>query len=69
MTVENWIRSFERSATYEGNGNERREADKIYGSQQNPQGGGYYNDPQYKNDPNYKHRKKKGFLGDLFDFD
>jgi hypothetical protein len=46
--VENWIISIERSATYEGNGNERREADKIYGSQQNHQGGGYHNDPQYK---------------------
>ncbi len=27
-------------------------------------------DPYYgKHDPHYKHRKKKGFLGDMFDFD
>ena len=29
--------------------------------------GGSYHDP-YK-DPRYKHKKKKGFLGDFFDFD
>ena len=28
-----------------------------------PQQGGHYNDPYYK------HKKKKGFLGDFFDFD
>jgi Zn-finger nucleic acid-binding protein len=28
-----------------------------------------YYDPRYKNDPNYHRKKKKGFLGDLFDFD
>lgn|SRR5688572_17655144 len=32
-----------------------------------------YKDPYYKkdyyNDPYYKHKKKKGFLGDFFDFD
>src|SRR5688572_24277386 len=28
-----------------------------------PQQGGYYQDPHYK------HKKKKGFLGDFFDFD
>lgn len=26
-------------------------------------------DPYYKNNPHYKHKKRKGFLGDLFDFD
>lgn len=29
----------------------------------------YEEDPYYKNNPNYKHKKRKGFLGDLFDFD
>jgi uncharacterized protein len=29
-----------------------------------------YNDPYNKyNDPHYKHKKKKGFLSDFFDFD
>src|SRR5688500_14692206 len=28
----------------------------------------YYGDKQY-NDPYYRHKKKKGFLGDFFDFD
>lgn len=36
--------------------------DDDYYKKQNPQGG-YYNDPRYK------YKKKKGFLGDLFDFD
>lgn len=34
-----------------------------YKKQYPPQQGGYYNDPYYK------HKKKKGFLGDFFDFD
>ena len=34
-----------------------------------PPQGGTHNDPYYKNDPRYKHKKKKGFLGDFFDFD
>ncbi len=29
----------------------------------------YDDDDHYKNNPNYQRRKKKGFLGDLFDFD
>ncbi len=29
----------------------------------------YYDKDRYKHDPYYKHKKKKGFLGDLFDFD
>jgi uncharacterized protein len=29
----------------------------------------YDDDPYYKNNPHYKHKKRKGFLGDLFDFD
>jgi len=30
----------------------------------------YKNEDHYKHNPNYhKHHKKKGFLGDLFDFD
>ena len=28
----------------------------------------YYKDDHH-NDPHYKHKKKKGFLGDFFDFD
>ena len=41
------------------------ENDLYYKEQRNypPQGGGHYNDPHYK------HRKKKGFLSDFFDFD
>lgn len=41
-----------------------------------PHHSGDYNDPYYKNDPyynkddpRYRHKKKKGFLGDFFDFD
>lgn len=60
----------ERSASYDGSSNERYEGDNKYNQQQYPQSGGYSNDPRYKNDPYYnKHKKKKGFLGDLFDFD
>lgn len=33
-----------------------------------PYGDKYYGDKQY-NDPYYRHKKKKGFLGDFFDFD
>lgn len=36
--------------------------DDDYYKKQYPQGGHY-------NDPRYKYKKKKGFLGDLFDFD
>ncbi|MDQ3276832.1 MAG: hypothetical protein M3Q06_00805, partial [Bacteroidota bacterium] len=28
----------------------------------------YYGD-KHHNDPHYRHKKKKGFLGDFFDFD
>ena len=60
----------ESSASYEGNSNTIYDGDKKYSAQQSPQDGDYYNDPHYKNDPYYnKHKKKKGFLGDLFDFD
>ncbi|HEU4469449.1 MAG TPA: zf-TFIIB domain-containing protein [Flavisolibacter sp.] len=30
---------------------------------------GQYKDPHYGHDPHYKHKKKKGFLSDFFDFD
>ena len=59
----------ERSADYSPNTNtnippERHyDHDDDYYKKQYPQGGGYYNDPHYK------HKKKKGFLGDFFDFD
>jgi len=65
----------ERSAAYNEGGSAATDSysgsdKKAYGDrQQYPQQGGYYNDPRYKNDPHYKHKKKKGFLGDLFDFD
>lgn len=29
----------------------------------------YPNDGNHRNDPYYKHKKKKGFFGDFFDFD
>ena len=55
----------ERTAGY--NGPENDKYDDNY-KQYPPKPGGYQ-DP-YKNDPHYyKHKKKKGFLGDLFDFD
>ena len=56
----------ERSADYSPNpGSERSRSydnDDDY-KKQYPQSGGHYNDPYYK------HKKKKGFLGDFFDFD
>lgn len=54
----------ERSADYSPNpGTERRyDRDDDHFKKQYPQQGGYYNDP------NYKHKKKKGFLDDFFDF-
>lgn len=51
----------ERSATYE-QGNQRQTPPP----QQQP-----YQDPKYSQghyDPHYKHKKKKGFLDDFFDF-
>ena len=58
----------ERSADYSPNtdpGPERhyKHDDDDYKKHYPQQGGGYYNDPHYK------HKKKKGFLGDFFDFD
>jgi Zn-finger nucleic acid-binding protein len=38
------------------------QADQIYDYKQKQE---YYD----KNDPDYKRKKKRGFLGDLFDFD
>ena len=40
----------------------RYKHDDDYYKKQYPQQGGYYNDPHYK------HKKKKGFLDDFFDF-
>jgi Zn-finger nucleic acid-binding protein len=55
----------ERSANYSPDS--EPETDRRYDSddykKQYPQGRGNYNDPHYK------HKKKKGFLGDFFDFD
>ena len=48
----------ERSAGYSGGSQERSESRPHY-----PQQDGYHGDPSYK------HKKKKGFLGDFFDFD
>jgi uncharacterized protein len=59
----------ERSADYSPNNNSQPNTDRQfdrdddYYKKQYPQGGGQYNDPSYK------HKKKKGFLGDFFDFD
>jgi Zn-finger nucleic acid-binding protein len=50
----------ERSASYSNPSDTERYDDKH---KQYPQQGGHYNDP------NYKHKKKKGFLSDFFDFD
>jgi uncharacterized protein len=56
----------ERTAGYTGpENNKYDDNDKRYPPRQEGA-----NDPYYKNDPHYyKHKKKKGFLGDLFDFD
>ena len=48
----------ERSAGYSGGSQERAESRPHY-----PEQDGYHGDPSYK------HKKKKGFLGDFFDFD
>jgi Zn-finger nucleic acid-binding protein len=57
----------ERSSHYSPNPGFEPASDKGYSDdhykKQYPQQGGYYNDPHYK------HKKKKGFLGDFFDFD
>lgn len=59
----------ERSADYSPNqssgynNSQPYKQDDDYYKKQYPQQGGYYNDPHYK------HKKKKGFLGDFFDFD
>lgn len=54
----------ERSANYSPNpptGSRPHDDDGDY-QKQHPQSGHY-------NDPRYPHKKKKGFLGDFFDFD
>ena len=48
----------ERSASY------TKQSDEPY-REQKP----YPNQPGHHNDPYYKHKKKKGFLSDFFDFD
>ena len=60
---------------------DRGELDKIIERNttytQGPQNDSYSNqkrdsfedDPYFKNNSHYKHKKRKGFLGDLFDFD
>ena len=59
----------ERSADYtpnqssDHNTNQPYRQDDDYYKKQYPQQGGHYNDPHYKQ------KKKKGFLGDFFDFD
>lgn len=54
----------ERSSGYTmGSNPDRYDDDKKFYP---PQQGGHYHDP-YK-DPHYKHKKKKGFLDDFFDF-
>jgi uncharacterized protein len=55
----------ERSAAYTmgPEPKEHREEPKHYDQPKYPQQGGHYNDPYYK------HKKKKGFLSDFFDFD
>ena len=55
----------ERSSNYTEPDRERYDDDR----KQYPPQGGSYHDPYYKNDPHYKQKKKKGFLGDFFDFD
>ena len=56
----------ERSATYttgaQPNQGPSYPSNKEEYKQYPPQQGGYYNDPHYK------HKKKKGFLDDFFDF-
>jgi hypothetical protein len=57
----------ERSADYSLNQPTQPPAEPRYKQdddykKQYPQQGGYYNDPHYK------HKKKKGFLDDFFDF-
>jgi len=56
----------ERSADYSPNPGPERSRSYDYDDdykKQYPQSGGHYNDPHYK------YKKKKGFLGDFFDFD
>ena len=59
----------ERSADYSPNNsiqptmNSQFDRDDDYYKKQYQHGGGYYNDPHNR------HKKKKGFLGDFFDFD
>ena len=52
----------ERSAAY-GMGPSQPAQDDNYKNYPQQGQGGYYGDPRYK------HKKKKGFLGDFFDFD
>lgn len=54
----------ERSTAYYAKPEAERDRydEDEYKKQYPPQGGHY-------NDPHYKHKKKKGFLGDFFDFD
>lgn len=49
----------DRSASYTKN----PDADYEEGKKNYPNAGSSYNDPHYK------HKKRKGFLGDFFDFD
>ena len=50
-------------AGMQGGSQQHGHYDDDYYKKQYPQQGGHYNDPRYK------YKKKKGFLGDFFDFD
>lgn len=55
----------ERSAAYSTGGEPTQHRDEP-GHYDQPQ---YARDNEHYKDPSYKHRKKKGFLSDFFDFD
>jgi uncharacterized protein len=61
----------ERSAAYNmgPDTSQYRDEQKQYGDQKHYGDQKYPNQPGHYNDPYYKHKKKKGFLSDFFDFD
>src|SRR5688500_796524 len=59
----------ERTADYTPPPQQGSNAGSYYGEEKKYEDKKQYPDQYNYNDPRYRHKKKKGFLGDFFDFD
>ena len=59
----------ERTADYTPPPQQSSNTGSYYGEEKKYEDKKQYSDQYNYNDPRYRHKKKKGFLGDFFDFD